>query len=153
MSRLSIRLLKADETPPWALLLESDPTRGEVETYLPRGRCYLAFEGGRLVGAFVLMDTRPHVVEIMNIAVAPELQSRGIGTRLLRAAVRLARKQGAEALDVGTCNCCFRELAFYQRFGFRMVSIDRDFFARRSSVIERIDGIVIRDMVHLSIEL
>jgi len=54
---------------------------------------------------------------------------------------------------VGTCNCCFRELAFYQRFGFRMTGIDCDFFARRSKVIERIDGIVVRDMVHLSIEL
>lgn len=99
------------------------------------------------------MDTRPHVVEIMNIAVTPALQSRSIGTRLLRAAVRLARKQGAEALDVGTCNCCFRELAFYQRFGFRMTSIDRDFFARRSTVVEPIDGIVVSDMVHLSMKL
>ena len=89
----------------------------------------------------------------MNIAVAPDLHSRGIGTKLLRAAVRLARKQGAEALDVGTCNCCFRELAFYQHFGFRMTGFDRDFFTRRSKVVERIDGMVVRDMVHLAMEL
>lgn len=49
MSRLSIRLLKAGEAPPWELLLEADPTRTEVEAYLARGVCYLAFEAARLV--------------------------------------------------------------------------------------------------------
>ena len=134
-------------------MLEADPARGEVEKYLARETCHLAFDGGRLVGEFVLMDTRPNVVEIMNIAVEPELQSRGIGTGLLRAVVRIARKRGAKALDVGTCNCCFRELTFYQRFGSRMTSIDRDFFTRRSKMVERLDGIVVHDMVHLGLEL
>ncbi|REN20672.1 GNAT family N-acetyltransferase, partial [Mycobacterium tuberculosis] len=81
----------------------------------------------------VLLETRVGTWEIMNIGVSDELRGRGVGTALLRKASALAAERGANRLEVGTGNSSLRELAFYQRFGFRIVGVDTDFFVRRAN--------------------
>ena len=65
------------------------------------------------------------------------------------------RGRVSSLLEVGTGNSSLRELAFYQRFGFRIAGVDRDFFVRRAAGgrLQKQDGIVLRDMVRLRIEL
>jgi hypothetical protein len=53
---------------------------------------------------------------------------------------------------VGTDNGGFDRLAFYQRFGFRIVDVDIDFFVRRYHKVLKKDGIPLRDMLRMVIE-
>ena len=97
------------------MLFDADPSSSEVEIYLRRGVCYLAKQNSKIVAEFVLMETRSGVFEIMNIAVAKKVQSKGIGTKLIRKAKSLARANGAHTFEVRTGNSSFRQLIFYQR--------------------------------------
>ncbi len=141
------------DAPPWKLLFAADGPRAEIEKYLSRGEQWLAEIDGLVVGQMVLMQTRVDIWEVMNIAVSDELHGRGVGTALLRKAKALAAERGAQRLEVGTGNSSLRELAFYQRFGFRIVGVDVGFFERRSKRVQKQDGIVLRDMVRLALEL
>lgn len=153
--RPHIRRATPDDSTPWPLLLAADGPRAEIRKYLLRGELWLAEAAGEVVGQMVLLETRIGTWEIMNIAVSDELRGQGLGTALLRKAKALAIERGAHLLEVGTGNSSLRELAFYQRFGFRIVGVDRDFFVRRAAGgrLQKQDGIVLRDMVRLRIEL
>ena len=94
----------------------------------------------------------PEVCELMSIAVAPDAQRRGIGTALLRRVISTLAAGGTRRLEVGT-GSFGHQLAFYQREGFRVERIDRDFFVRNypEAIVE--DGIRLRDMLRLALEL
>ena len=62
------------------LLLLADPSHEVVESYIHRGRCFIAELNGQIVGVYVLIDTRPLTVELVNIAVAEHKQGMGIGS-------------------------------------------------------------------------
>ncbi len=92
-------------------------------------------------------------MEIMNIAVVEHLQGTGIGKKLLRHAVETAKGYGMSKLEVGTGNSSVSQLALYQKCGFRIFSIDFDYFSKHyeEEIIE--NGIVCRDMIRLAMEL
>ncbi len=138
------------ENVPWELLLLADPSREHVAAYVEAGECYLALLDGEIVGACVLLATGPGKMEVMNIATATEHQGQGIGKRLLAEVIAIARQKGAKILEVGTGNSSIEQLAFYQKSGFRIVGVDRDFFVRNypEEIIEH--GIRCRDMIRLA---
>ncbi|HZF24860.1 MAG TPA: GNAT family N-acetyltransferase [Steroidobacteraceae bacterium] len=140
-----------DDRVPWRLLLSADGPRAEVGKYLSRGELWLAERDSEVVGEMVLLQTRADVWEIMNLAVSRALHRHGIGTSLLRKARAVARQRGARRLEVGTSSSGIGQLAFYQRFGFRIVGVDTDFFAGRWRTIVRENGIPVRDMVRMAI--
>ncbi|WP_206169060.1 MULTISPECIES: GNAT family N-acetyltransferase [unclassified Variovorax] len=152
--RPQMRRAAPEDPTPWALLLAADGPRAEIRKYLSRGELWLAEAAGQVVGQMVLLETRVGTWEIMNIGVSDELRGRGVGTALLRKASALAAERGANRLEVGTGNSSLRELAFYQRFGFRIVGVDTDFFVRRANGgrLQKQNGIVLRDMVRMRIE-
>jgi ribosomal protein S18 acetylase RimI-like enzyme len=145
--------LAPGETPPWELLLLADPSRARVEAYLERGHCYLAFLGDALVGEFVLAQIVPEGWELMNVAVSEGRQGQGLGKQLVQAAIAQARELGAATLEVGTGNSSLAQLALYQKCGFRMVGVERDFFIRHydHEIIE--NGIRCTDMIRLALPL
>ena len=151
-NQLDIQLVSAGQAP-WDLLLLADPSRQQIESYLSTGTCYTARLHGLTVGVLVLLETGPGTIEIMNIAVAEDYQGQGIGKQLVAEAVRIARQKKANRLEVGTGNSSIDELAFYQKVGFRMVSIDRDFFLRHYDEPIFENGIQCRDMVRFAMEL
>ena len=65
----------------------------------------------------------------------------------------MARKEKAKVLEVGTGNSSISQLALYQKCGFRIVSIDRDFFKKsyREKIVE--NEIECTDMIRLSMDL
>jgi GNAT superfamily N-acetyltransferase len=65
----------------------------------------------------------------MNMAVSTAWQSKGIGSALLQRAIREMRERGVQQLEVGT-GSFGDQLLFYQRLGFRVTDIERDFFCR-----------------------
>jgi hypothetical protein len=53
---------------------------------------------------------------------------------------------------VGTTNASLSNIAFYQKCGFRMVQVRRDYFSYFSQPVME-DGILIRDMIVFSLAL
>lgn len=153
MNEIIIRPLGSGEEPPMELLLLADPSRDIVEGYLGRGKCYVAEEDGAVIGVYVLIPTRPEMVELVNVAVEESRHGRGIGKQLVLHAVRTAREQGARTIEVGTGNSSVAQLALYQKCGFRITGVDRDFFIRHYPMEIVENGIPCRDMIRLSQDL
>lgn len=150
---MKIRELHPNETPPLDLLLLADPSRQIVEEYLNRGSCFVAEDGKVIIGVFVLLPTRPGTVELVNIAVAEGCQGEGVGKRLVLAAIDEARSTGYKTLEIGTGNSSIGQLALYQKCGFRIVGVDRDFFIKHYTEEIFENGIPCRDMIRLSQDL
>ncbi|RKN77120.1 GNAT family N-acetyltransferase [Paenibacillus ginsengarvi] len=148
-----IRKLNDHETPPLDLLLLADPSRQLVEEYIRRGQTFVCESEERVLGEYVLLPTRPGTVELVNIAVAESEQGKGIGKRLVLHAIATAREQGFQTIEIGTGSTGVTQLALYQKCGFRMTGIDRDFFVRHYDEEIYENGILLRDMVRLSLDL
>ncbi|MBK6290004.1 MAG: ribosomal protein S18-alanine N-acetyltransferase [Gammaproteobacteria bacterium] len=82
------------------------------------GQCRLAVDASGRICGFVVFQTVLDECEILGIAVEPGQQRRGIGTRLLSAALAEARAQGARAcyLEVRVSNEAAQSL--YLAHGF-----------------------------------
>ena len=151
---MDIREIHSVEELPYDLLAEADPSREAVDDYTRRGKCYGAYNSDdRLVGVCVLLRTRPFTMEVVNLAVHADFQRQGIGKSLIEYAKHKSRLERCTVLEVGTANAGTGHLAFYQKCGFEIDGIDRDFFRRNypDPIFET--GIECRHMVRLRIEL
>ncbi|MDF9826212.1 GNAT superfamily N-acetyltransferase [Ereboglobus sp. PH5-10] len=136
---------------PIDLLLQADPSEEKLKGYLPRSTCFAAWLDGLPVGACAVIPTAEKNYELMCISVAPAHQQKGVGTQLLRHVIAAIRKLGANQLTVGTGSFGY-QLSFYQRQGFRISSIDRDFFIKNYQVPIFENGIQLRDMLRLTFD-
>ncbi|WP_211746681.1 GNAT family N-acetyltransferase [Paenibacillus sp. Marseille-Q4541] len=148
-----IRPLLKEEAVPYEILLLADPSKAVVDEYIDRGQVSVALVQDEPRGIVVLLHTRPETYEIVNLAVEEQWQGKGLGKALLRYAVQQAKDQGAKTVEIGTGNSSLDQLGFYQREGFRITGIDRDFFVRHYSepIVE--NGIPCVDMLRLSKEV
>ncbi|TKH03655.1 GNAT family N-acetyltransferase [Peribacillus simplex] len=147
---MEIRRLFKDEPPPMHLLLLADPSRELVEEYLRSGTCFVAVSDKRMIGVYVLLQKGPELIEIMNIAVDERHHGRGIGRQLIEHAKGDAREQGYKMIEIGTGNSGIGQLALYQKCGFRITGVDRDFFNINYSEAIYENGIQCQDMIRLS---
>ena len=148
-----IRKLEKTEPLPMDLLLLADPSEEIVRSYMPRAKCYVLEQKGSIVGVYSLLPTRPGTVELVNIAVAESEQNKGHGKALILHAVETARSQGYITIEVGTGNSSIAQLALYQKCGFRMTHIDRNFFLQHYEEPIFENGIQCVDMVRMSMGL
>ncbi|MGF1517876.1 MAG: GNAT family N-acetyltransferase [Nodosilinea sp.] len=147
---------------PWPLLLDADPSRELINGYIHQSMvmglmdedAMIAPNGQSLpIAVVVLLQRDQQVVEVMNIAVAPSHQGKKLGKLLLAAAIERSRQQGNQRMILGTGNSSIAQLAFYQKMGFRLEAIDRDYFVRTYPEPIFENGIWCRDRVLLSRDL
>ncbi|MDG0873810.1 GNAT family N-acetyltransferase [Paenibacillus thiaminolyticus] len=150
---MQIRKWNTEEQPPMELLLLADPSAELVHEYLGRGTCFLAEQEGEVIGVYVLLPTRPGTAELVNVAVAESHQGQGIGKQLVLHAIETAKALGCQTIEVGTGSTSISQLALYQKCGFRMTGIDRDFFVRHYEEEIYENGMLLRDMVRLGQDL
>lgn len=148
-----IRIIKERNIDLIELLMIADPCRRLVDDYLDRGIVYGAFDGIKLLGAFVLIKTRPEIMEIVNIVVKEEFQGKGIAKGMIRYALDISKEKGARTVEIGTGNSGINQMALYQKCGFRIVGVDRDFFIRHYEEVIFENGIQCIDMIRLSQDL
>jgi ribosomal-protein-alanine N-acetyltransferase len=99
------------------------------------GRRYLvAEEGGAIVGygGLLVVGEDTHII---TLAVAPEAQRRGLGTRLMLALVAEALDAGSShlTLEVRVSNEAAQRL--YHRFGFEKVGLRRHYYRDEDALI------------------
>ncbi|CAM4378571.1 acetyltransferase [Bacillus manliponensis] len=148
-----IRLLQELEDVPMQLLLLADPSEKLIKEYITRGQCYVMETGGRIIGTYVLIPTRPETVELVNIAIEEEQHGKGYGKQLVQHAIEIAKQEGYKTIEIGTGNSGVTQLALYQKCGFRMTHIDKDFFIRHYDEPIFENGIQCLDMVRMSQDL
>ena len=134
-----------------SLLLMADPDKSEVKRYLEGASIIVAKDKSELIGIAVLV-TENDKFELINIAVDENSQGKGVAKLLIHEVMVLAKKMGATELIVGTGNSSLSQLALYQKCGFRMNYIKKDFFASYSEPIYE-NGIRCIDMVVLHAKL
>jgi len=134
----------------------SDAEEGEerIRATLLHPTCtaYASWLDGQLVGAAVVRWEEDEPSEIVYIAVAPDLRGRGYGKQIIHVLQEELRRRRGHALLVGAANAALENIAFYQKCGFRMFEIRRDYFAYIQPPIAE-HGIVLRDMLVLRYDL
>ncbi|GIN85203.1 putative N-acetyltransferase YvbK [Heyndrickxia sporothermodurans] len=150
---MNIRRLHSNEIPPMELLLLADPSKEIVEEYIQRGQCFVLEHEGDVIGVYVLLPTRPGTIELVNVAVDERVQGKGFGKQLVKHAIQNAKVQGYQTIEIGTGNSSVSQLALYQKCGFRMTGIDKDFFIRHYEEEIYENGIQVVDMIRLSQDL
>ncbi len=149
---MDLEIVKTD-TPRRDLLLLADESEESVADYAGRGTTYVARRDGEILGQYVFLHTRPFTAEVVNIAVVPEHQRKGIATAMLRHAVATARAAGFHLLEIGTGDLGAGQIALYERCGFVRCGVDVDYFRKHYPVPFFANGVEFRHMVRLRMEL
>ena len=89
-------------------------------------------------------------MEIKNLAVRPEYQGRGIGSFMIKWATDLARNKGYSEICIGTANSSIRQLRLYQKLGFEITRIKKNFFLNHYDEVIVENGIQAKHMLVLS---
>ncbi len=138
---------EADSLVPILLTADEDEARVRrqvSDTYLT---AYAALQDEAVIGA-ALLRWQEDESEIEYIAVAEHLRGHGYGKLMMAALVAEARRRGVHSLLIGTDNTAFASIAFYQKCGFRMDFVRRDYFSYIQPPIVN-NGIALRDMLVL----
>ncbi|GAA0347708.1 GNAT family N-acetyltransferase [Bowmanella denitrificans] len=129
------------------LLLEADPDSKAVDAYLKDARVFVASQQAEPVGIAVLQTSEDRA-ELKNIAVCQHHRGQGLAKQLIVTVKQAASQLGYSSLHVGTGNSSLSQLALYQKCGFRMECIRKDFFSTYPQPIYE-NGIRCLDLVML----
>ncbi|UBH09663.1 GNAT family N-acetyltransferase [Macrococcus armenti] len=134
------------------LLLLADPSIEMINQYLSESSIYTVEEKD-LIGVIVLKKISESTMEIMNIAVSDAYQGKGYGKLMLKEAEKIAKHSGYNNLIIATANSSLNQLALYQKCGFRLHKIEKDFFINNykevimENSIRAMDKIILRKLV------
>ena len=91
----------------------------ELRELLKKGRFLLLEEGTKLIGC-VYVEQRGDRGYFGMLAVSPDRQKQGIGTRLIAAAEEFFREQGCRAVELTVVDKRTELPPLYERFGYRV---------------------------------
>ncbi len=128
------------------LLLLADEDESMVDRYLERGRMFVLCDNG-VTGECVVTDEGDGILEIKNIATAPEYQGKGYGRALIDLLIGTFRGEYS-VLQVGTGDSP-ATIPFYERCGFVRSHIIKNFFVDNYDHPIYDGGVRLVDMVYL----
>jgi GNAT superfamily N-acetyltransferase len=133
----------------WVPLLELADEPVPLRAYLHDVELYGVLGDDGAPRAAILVIRTGAEAELRAVAVTEAEQGRGLGGALVEAVVGVLHDAGVERVTVGTASSGVRQLAFYQRHGFRLTHIERDFFTEANGYPADLHehGIPTRDMV------
>jgi GNAT superfamily N-acetyltransferase len=137
-------------------LLELADEPEPLRAYLQDGDLYtMADSAGAPAAAILVIEEEPGVAALRAVAVAEAVQGQGVGTVMVSSVLFVLARDGKHTAVVGTASSGVRQLAFYQRCGFRVSHIERDFFTEAKGYPPGLseNGIAIRDMVWMDRDL
>lgn len=134
------------------LLLLADPSIEKIKEYLIDSEIYTALINDETIGIIIIKEIDHLKKEIMNVAIKEEHQNKGLGKKLINFVLDIEKNNGTKIIEIGTGNSSINQLLLYQKIGFRIASIDRDFFSRNYQEVIIENGIICQDMIKLSLE-
>ncbi|MFD2266713.1 putative N-acetyltransferase YvbK [Vibrio thalassae] len=134
---------------PLDILLLADPEEAAINAYRARCRAFAVFMQGRLIAATLIeVEHVNGCAELFNIATYPEFHGRGFGGVLLDEALTKLTGQGIRCVELGTGTFGY-QLSFYQKHGFRVDRVVKNFFVDNYDEPIFEDGIQHRDILRL----
>jgi len=144
-----------DQTAPYDLLLLADETKEAIDKYIKTSKVFVLKDKlrGDTIAAFVLYPVTKEDLEIKNIAVSENMQDKGIGSLLIKSIQKIAKNAGYKTLWVGTPDIAEKELYFYRKNGFEDAYIKENFFLENYTEPIYNDGVLLKDMAMLKMNL
>ena len=147
---MEIKRVETDKKRYLDLLLLADEQEDMVDRYLERGTMYVLEDGG-VKAECVVTDEGDGILELKNIAVAPDFQGRGYGKAMVAFLVQTYTEQHT-VLQVGTGDSP-STIPFYESCGFRRHHLVKNFFTDHYDHPIYEGGVQLVDMVYLQREL
>ena len=138
------------------LFMLADDSIAEIERYMLSGELLVAAKGQAIIGhAQLIPNERADEYELKSIAVLEEFQGQDVGSKLVLAAMRYCRDNGAMRMKVSTSIAAFDAIRFYLRRGFRISGFQRDAFtvARGYPADAELGGLPLNDAVEFELGL
>lgn len=89
------------------------------KSYIERGGMFkVIVSEARIVGSFGLFPEGQKVFELRKMYLLPEFQGQGLGHRMMREALAIAREKGAQAIVLESNAKLTRAARLYQTYGF-----------------------------------
>ena len=150
---IMIRLLEKNKPIPYDLLLLADETIASIDKYIHQSDIYVFEQDQAMIAVFALQTIDRDTAEIKNIAVDTAFQGQGIGQRLLKDAINLAKEKGFKRLIIGTGDAGIQQLYLYQKVGFEIYDIKHRFFLDNFPEPIFENGIRLKHMIMLKKDL
>jgi ribosomal-protein-alanine N-acetyltransferase len=99
-------------------------------------------------GGFAVIRTVLDEAELLTLAVAPAARRQGLGRRLLDAAMRQARSEGADTVHLEVAASNAPALRLYEQAGFERSGLRRNYYARPNGAAE--DAVLMRRALNTS---
>ena len=138
------------------LLLLADESPEQVAGYMHDGDLFVFADGPDAdTGLVLVLYEADGSAELKAVAVRPDRQGQGVGRRMVTRVLDRLRRTGVRRVTVATGNSGLAPLALYQKSGFRLWKIERDFFSPERGYPEGMEenGIPLRDLVWLDLDL
>ena len=148
-ARQITRQLKDNEPIPYHLLLLADETIEAIDKYIFDSDVYVLEQGAKMIAVYALFPSADNQIEIKNIAVDEAYQNQGIGKFLLKDAEEKAREKGCREIIIGTPDAAAKQISIYEKAGFRIYDIKKDFYVLNYKEPITEDEVQFRDMVML----
>lgn len=138
----------------WSLLLDADPDKEKVQVYVSRGSGWIWKEKEKTIGVLIYV-AREKEYEIVNVAVAPTYQGKGIGGKLLETAFQKLSQHASSQTQIiiRTGSTSSAALHLYQKMGYVEIGRVKDYFIHHYSEPIFENGDQLRDQVILAIHL
>ena len=133
-----------------SLLLLGDEQEDMIDRYLERGVMYVLEDGG-VKGECVVTDEGDGILELKNIATAPEYHGKGYGKALIDF-IAAEYKGRYRLLQVGTGDSPLT-VPFYERCGFVRSHVVKNFFTDHYDHPIFECGVQLVDMIYLQKKL
>jgi ribosomal protein S18 acetylase RimI-like enzyme len=100
--------------------------------FLNGGALFVAEEGGKICGFVDVTESEwNQAATLNNLAVAPPYRRRGVGTRLVRAALDWARQKKLRAVLLDTPTKAHPAICLYQKMGFTFCGFNDQLYPNR----------------------
>jgi GNAT superfamily N-acetyltransferase len=133
----------------------ADDSVVQIERYIDEGHVITAIADGPVGHLQLVHGGGTGHLEIRSLAVAELWQRKGIGRRLVAAAIEECRARGVARLTVSTAASSLSALRFYLAQGFRVSRVLRDAFGEAQGYPPglRVEGLPLNDALLLDLEI
>mgnify|MGYP002854209813 FL=1 len=129
-----------------SLLLLADEQEDMIDRYLEKGEMFVLEDDG-VKAECVVTDEGKGILEIKNIATAPESQGKGYGKKLIDFVAQTYRDRFS-VLQVGTGDSPLT-IPFYEKCGFKRHHVIKNFFTKNYDHPIFEAGVQLVDMIYL----
>lgn len=124
-------VLYKDDSDLLKLLMLADPDKAMIATYINQCALIVAESlDGAPVGVLAYQKQSAGQMELMNLGVLEEWQGQGIGKSLIKFFLTCVERTEELPLTVTvkTGDLSYQALALYKQLGFKVVSVNKDYF-------------------------